>query len=174
MVRMNYNSSGAQRLGTLAASVAAMLVLTAAHPGAHEQTPKPVAAAATVDNVAETPVGAVTAFHAALGRGDTVAVLALLTEDVRIFESGGVERNRAEYAAHHLKADAAFSAAVRRTLVDQSSDEDGDTAWVMTVEAVEGTYRARKIESRSVETMVLRRLNGYWRIAHIHWSSADK
>lgn len=174
MVRMNYNSSGAQRLGTLSASVAAMLVLTAAHPGAHEQTSKPVVAAASVDNVAETPVGAVTAFHAALARGDTVAVLALLTEDVRIFESGGVERNRAEYATHHLEADAAFSAAVQRTLVDQSSGEDVNTAWVMTVETVAGTYRARKIDSRSVETMVLCRLNGRWRIAHIHWSSADK
>ena len=173
-MRTGYGASGAQRVGavmTLAA--AAMLVLTAAHPGQHEQSSHNGAGAPIATNVAASPVGTVAAFHAALTRGDTGAALALLVEDVRIFESGGVERNRAEYAAHHLQADAAFSAAVRRTLIDQSSGEDGDTAWVMTIETVAGTYRARAINSRSVETMILRRRDGNWRIVHIHWSSAD-
>jgi ketosteroid isomerase-like protein len=92
---------------------------------------------------------------------------------VVIFESGNVESNRAEYASHHLQADAAFSAAVPRTLVSRTHGEAGDTAWVMNVETVSGTYRNRPISSRSVETMLLRRIDGQWRIQHIHWSSAD-
>ncbi|WP_369815641.1 hypothetical protein [Erythrobacter sp. CCH5-A1] len=44
----------------------------------------------------------------------------------------------------------------------------------MSVENVEGTYRDRQIKSRSVETMLLRRVNGSWQIFHIHWSSADQ
>jgi ketosteroid isomerase-like protein len=49
----------------------------------------------------------------------------------------------------------------------------GDMAWVMSVETVTGTYRTRAINSQSVETMMLRQMNGQWRIVHIHWSSAD-
>ena len=149
------------------------LSLTAAHPGAHDapQAPSPAEHAAPADSA--TPVGTVTAFHAALTSGNTTAALALLAEDVMIFESGGVENSRAEYASNHLQADAAFSAAMPRTLVSRAHGEAGDTAWVMSVETATGTFRNRVINSRSVETMLLRRADGQWRIAHIHWSSAD-
>ena len=120
-----------------------------------------------------TPESVVTAFHAALTRGDTAAALALLADDALLFESGHVERGRAEYAAHHLAADAAFSAAVRRTLIERTSGRDGDAAWVMSVETVTGTYHDHPVNSRSIETMLLRRVEGQWRIAHIHWSSAN-
>ncbi|WP_116970104.1 nuclear transport factor 2 family protein [Blastomonas sp. UPD001] len=153
--------------------VAIGLSLTAAHPGPHDapRTPTSANPGAPVD--AATPVGAVMAFHAALASGNINAASALLTEDVMIFESGGFESSRAEYASHHLEADAAFSAAVPRTLVSRSYGMQGDMAWVMSVETVTGAYRTRAINSRSVETMVLRQVNGQWRIAHIHWSSAD-
>lgn len=130
-------------------------------------------AAATAPAAVSGPVATVSAFHAALAKGDTAAALALMAEDALIFESGGVERGRAEYAAHHLKADAAFSAATRRTLVSRSEGESGDAAWVTSVETVTGTFRGRPINSRSVETMLLRRVEGRWLIAHIHWSSAE-
>lgn len=162
-----------QQAARLIAMASIGLSLTAAHPGAHDapQTPSPAERAAPADSA--TPVGTVTAFHAALTGGNTAAALALLAEDVMIFESGGVESSRAEYASQHLAADAAFSAAVPRALVSRAHGEAGDTAWVMSVETVTGTYRNRAINSRSVETMLLRRVDGQWRIAHIHWSSAD-
>ena len=149
------------------------LSLTAAHPGPHDapRTPASANPGAPVD--AATPVGTVMAFHAALASGDTDAALTHLAEDVVIFESGGVENSRGEYASHHLEADAAFSAAVPRTLVSQTHGMQGDMAWVISVETVSGTYRTRAINSRSVETMMLRQVNGQWRIVHIHWSSAD-
>lgn len=120
-----------------------------------------------------TAVDTVTAFHAALANGDRATALGLLADDVVIFESGGVESSRAEYASHHLEADAAFSAAVPRTLISRTQGETADSAWVLSVEAINGTFRGRAIDSRSVETMLLRRVEGHWRIAHIHWSSAD-
>lgn len=163
---------GAGRLGTLFTLAAVIVTPTAAHPSAHTTVPVP-AAASTIPAAASTAGDTVLAFHAALARGDTDGVLAILAENALIFESGGIERSRAEYAAHHLKADAAFSAAVRRNLVDRSSSEDGDTAWVMSVETVTGSYKNRTINIRSVETIVLRRLDTEWRIVHIHWSSAD-
>ena len=123
---------------------------------------------------AATPVGTVAAFHAALTAGNKAAALALLTEDVLIFESGGVERGRAEFSRHHLEADAAFSAAVQRTLVSRTHDEKADNAWVTSVEKVSGSYRGRAVNNRSLETMLLRRINGSWRITHVHWSSSTK
>ena len=122
-----------QRAGRLIGMAAIGLSLTAAHPGAHDepQTPPPAEHAAQSDSA--TPVGTVTAFHAALTSGNTAAALEVLAEDVMIFESGGVESSRAEYASHHLAADAAFSAAVPRTLVSRTQGEAGDMAWVMSV-----------------------------------------
>lgn len=163
----------ARRAAYLVGISALGLSLTAAHPGPHDapRTPTSANPGAPVD--AATPVGTVMAFHAALASGDTDAALTHLAEDVMIFESGGVENSRAEYASHHLEADAAFSAAVPRTLISRTHGMEGDTAWVMSVETVTGTYRTRAINSRSVETMMLRQVNGQWRIVHIHWSSAD-
>ena len=155
------------------AAFAAVALPAAAHTGPHRLPPTKPSAAPTVDAAAATPVATLNAFHTALASGDTRTALGFLTEDVLIFESGGVERNRVEYANHHLGADAAFSAAVRRTLVSQAHGEEGGAAWVMSVETVAGTYRGRAINSRSVETMLLRKVGNDWRIAHIHWSSAD-
>jgi len=162
-----------RRAARLAAIVAIGLSLTAAHPGVHDVPRMPVSGAPSATIEAATPVGTVMAFQAALASGDPDAALMYLSEDVMIFESGGVENSRAEYASHHLEADAAFSAAVPRTLVSRTHGMQGDMAWVMSVETVTGTYRTRAINSRSVETMMLRQVNGQWRIVHIHWSSAD-
>lgn len=146
--------------------------LAAAHPGAHAGE-KPAPVESTTQAETSAAVGTVTAFHAALASGDTAAALALLAEDVIIYESGNVESSRAEYASHHLKADAAFSAAVKRTLTSRSQGKTGDAAWVLSVETLSGNYRDRAVNSRSVETMMLRQIKGQWRITHIHWSSAD-
>ncbi len=164
---------GTAGVGTLLALTALIVTPTAAHPGAHKTAPAPAKAAPSVPVATSNAVDTVMAFHAALVQGDTDAALALMAENALIFESGGVERSRAEYAGHHLKADAEFSAAMRRTLVDRLSGEDGNTAWVMSVETVTGSFRNRAINSRSVETMLLRRIDKQWRIVHIHWSSAD-
>jgi len=115
----------------------------------------------------------VEAFHAALGRGDTRAAAALLADDALVYESGGVERGKAEYAAHHLAADAAFARAVKRSVTRRAGRADGRTAWIASEATVKGMYKTRAINSLSTETMVLRRGPAGWRIVHVHLSSAD-
>lgn len=173
MKRTTHFARGIARVGPLLALATLIVTPISAHPGANKTATAPAKDAPSVPTATSTAVDTVLAFHAALAKGDTDAALALMAENALIFESGGVERSRGEYAGHHLKADAEFSAAVRRTLVDRSSGEEGNTAWVMSVEKVTGSFRKRAINSRSVETMLLRRLDKQWRIVHIHWSSAD-
>jgi uncharacterized protein (TIGR02246 family) len=156
-----------------AIAFAATALPAAAHTDGQQPPPARPVATPKTGVAANTPVATVDAFHAALASGNTRGALDLLAEDVLIFESGGVERSRAEYASHHLAADAAYSAAVKRTLVSRTHGEAGDAASVTSVETIVGTYRGRAINSRSVETMLLRKAAGHWRIVHIHWSSKD-
>jgi ketosteroid isomerase-like protein len=120
-------------------------------------------AAATVD-----------AFHAALQRGDTRAASALLAEDALIFESGGVERTKAEYAAHHLPADAEFSRSVTSTVTQRAGNSVGSLAWVASEGRTSGTYKGKPVDLQTTETMLLRRAAEGWKIVHIHWSSAKR
>jgi len=114
----------------------------------------------------------VDAFHAALRRGDTKAALSHLTEDSLIYEAGGVERGRQEYASHHLAADAAFARAVPGTITRRAGQGVGDIAWLATEGRTKGTYKDKPVDRITSETMVLRRVAGAWKIVHIHWSSA--
>lgn len=131
-------------------------------------------AAASVDDVQAQAMAAarvVDAFHAALEHGETDAALALLADDVLIFEGGGAERSKAEYAEHHLAADAAFSAAVPSVRSRRTARADTDSAWVASESRTTGEFNGRPIDSLSAETMVLRHEADGWRITHIHWSS---
>ena len=132
--------------------------------------PAMAAGAATPPEPHET----VAAFHEALSLGDKATVLDLLATEVTIFESGGAELSRDEYADHHLGADMEFAAATSRKVIDRQSDSASDTAWVLTRSETRGTFRGREIDSLGVETMLLEKGEGGWRIFHIHWSSRDK
>ena len=114
----------------------------------------------------------VDAFHGALHRGDTKTALRFLTNDALIFEAGGVERGKAEYAAHHLAADAAFSQAVPGITTRRAGQAVGDVAWIASEGRTTGTYKGKPVDRRTAETMVLRSTAAGWKIAHIHWSSA--
>jgi ketosteroid isomerase-like protein len=118
-----------------------------------------------------TAAAAVDAFHAALKRGDAKAASALLADDALIFEEGGAERSKAEYAETHLPADIEFVQAVPSTVIRRSGRSLGSLAWIATESRMTGTYRGKAIDRRTTETMVLREVGKAWRIVHIHWSS---
>lgn len=118
-----------------------------------------------------TPAEVVDAFHAALDAGDREAALAQLAEEVVIFESGGAEMSREEYAGHHLGGDIVFSAAVDREIVDRRHEVVGQIAHVLSRTRTTGTFRDREIDATGVETMILQRREATWKIVHIHWSS---
>lgn len=121
------------------------------------------AAAATVDK-----------FHAALRRGDTGSAAALLADDALIFESGGVERSRAEYVAHHLPADAEFSKMVSTAISRRAGGSNGILAWISSEGRTTGTYKGKAVDLATTETMILQRKRNMWKIVHIHWSSSAK
>lgn len=117
---------------------------------------------------------AVDAFHAALRRGDTRSAAALLAENALIFEAGGVERTKAEYASHHLAADAAFTQAVPAVVTRRAGDAIGNVAWIASEGRTTGAYKGKAVDRVTAETMVLRRIGRSWKIVHIHWSSAQR
>jgi len=151
------------------ACVSAMLTATPALAQEHAHDHSHSAGAVTAE--AAGAVTAVDAFHAALKAGDTTAALALLAPDVMIFEEGGAERSRDEYASHHLGSDAAFAAASEATVTRRSGWADGDVAWITSEGRTTGQFNGRAVDRLTVETMVLKRHADGWRIHHIHWSS---
>lgn len=148
-----------------AAALAALLAAAPAHAQAHDHQAMMGAAS---DSAAV--VQAVEAYHAALRGGDAEAALALLADDVRIAESGGLE-TREEYRSHHLPGDMAFAGAVKRVPGTIHVTVLGDVAWAVSSSRTTGTFRERAIDSNGAELMVLTRHDGAWRIRAIHWSS---
>ena len=114
----------------------------------------------------------VNAFHLALSRGDMGSAAALLAEDALIFESGAVERNKAEYASKHLGADSEFARSVTTLVTRRSAKTVGSIAWVGSEGRATGTFKGKAINGATAETMILRRAGPSWKIIHIHWSSA--
>jgi ketosteroid isomerase-like protein len=154
------------------AAIASLLLIdiAVAHPDAsHSESATKIG---TVAPSARPAAAVVDAFHAALRRGDTKAALSHLAENALIYEAGGVERGRQEYASHHLGADSAFAQAVPGTVTKRAVEAIGAVAWIATEGRTTGTYKNKAIDRVTTETMVLRRVGGVWKIAHIHWSSA--
>lgn len=152
----------------VALAAASLLPLAAAHahPQPHPAAPQPSHAPQTPEGAGE----AVDAFHAALARGDTAKAAAQLADAVLIFEAGGVERSRAEYAAGHLVGDAAFAQAVGSQMTRRAGG-GGDLAWVASEGRAKGRFKDRDVDRVTTETMVLRREGAAWKIVHVHWSS---
>lgn len=131
----------------------------AVDPAAHGQAADSAEIVAVIDD-----------FHAALARGDSARVTALLTPDARILEGGGIETVE-EYTSGHLAADMAFASAVDRERGPLTVTVRGDVAWAFSTNRAVGTYREREIDSRGAELVVLSRTPEGWRIEAVHWSS---
>lgn len=117
------------------------------------------------------PEACVDRFYAALEAGDREGALAELAAEVVIFEQGGAELSREEYASHHLDADMSYMRATENKIVDRRIGGAADTAWVLTRFETTGTFEGEPVATRGTETMVLERHEKSWRIVHIHWSS---
>lgn len=147
------------------------LTLSALLASAHEPAPKALVAAGALSPPAAEAALVIDAFHAALAKGKAQDALELLADDALIFEEGGAERSKAEYAAHHLAADAAFSQAVPATMTRRSGAALGETAWIASEGRTTGRFKDKAVDRLTTETIVLRKVGSDWRIAHIHWSS---
>jgi uncharacterized protein (TIGR02246 family) len=115
----------------------------------------------------------VSAYHDAEKRGDSTAMLALLSEDVVVLESGGSE-TRSDFRAHHLAADIAFVRTARIERGPMRVRVRGDAAWVSSTSTVQREVNAQTATSSGAELMVLAREGGNWKITAIHWSSRQR
>ena len=150
----------------------AFSLVTCAVPAvAHGPATRPAQASAVAPS-ARGAAATVDALHAALQHGDARAASALLADDVLIFESGEVERSKAEYAGHHLAADIEFTKAVPSTVTRRAGRSTGTMAWIASEGRTTGNFNGRPIDVTTTETMVLQRLGKVWQIVQIHWSSA--
>ena len=131
-----------------------------------------VPALAQVSSDSAAVAGAVKHYHDALALGDSAAALALLSPNVIIMESGGVESLR-EYRSHHLAADIEFTPAVKETRSPMRVNLQGNVAWTTATGTTRGTFRGKPVNSAGAELMVLTRSADGWVISAIHWSSRD-
>ena len=155
------------RLGVTTAVMIAIAAPIAAHAAWSAGRPAPRASDAE-----EGAVAALVAFHAALGRGDSTAALALLSPDAVIVESGEVE-TRAQYRSHHLAEDIAFARGVPSHRSAHATSMQGDVAWLSSTSTSQGTFDGRAVNSAGAELAVLSRdgRDSTWRIRALHWSS---
>lgn len=122
----------------------------------------------TVDSVNIAVV--VDGFHAALRSGDEAGVRALLLPDARILEGSNIETAE-EYMSGHMAGDMAFAAGLNRQIISREVFQPGpDVAWAVTRSHSVGESRGREIDRMGAELMVLRKVDGSWRIAAIQWS----
>lgn len=117
------------------------------------------------------PLATAKAFSAALMAKDEATVKTLLAPDVLIYESGGQETSRDEYAGHHMKGDMEFMANAKVQVLDSKHDVGQDRAWVATRSRITAKLKDKSIDVFSTETLVLKRTPEGWRIVHIQWSS---
>lgn len=141
---------------------------------AHEPAQAASTSASTISEAAQPAVAVVEDFSRALKGGDFKRVGELLTDDVLILESGGAERSREEYLGHHAISDAAFLKDAHSALKHRTARVEGDIAWIGTESELHAKKDGKPMTLLSTETMVLRRTDAGWRIAHIHWSSRPK
>lgn len=151
--------------------MAAALLAAPMSASAHDPVPGPAPTAARLAPAAAEAATVVDAFHSALKAGDTSKAASLLADAVLIFEAGGAERSRSDYAAHHLPADAAFAKLATETLNRRSGGGDGNLAWIASEGAVRPQAEGKAQPRTTTETMILQKTAGAWRIVHVHWSS---
>ena len=123
---------------------------------------------------ARIPADAVDAFHAALKKKDTAAALSLLDRDLVVFEFGVVDPTIQAYAFAHLPFDIDVAAVSKWDIQTRRVGGEGDIRWVLTSYHVTGKQAdGSPIDQTTLETMILRRTSGLFRIMHMHWSTND-
>ena len=120
---------------------------------------------------AETDAGKViTRFHQAIKKGLKKKARYFLADNVIIFEGGKVERSADDYANHHMIADMKYLAKIHTEVLEHSVKVLGDLAYSMSRTKSIGQIKGKYINSEGMESMVLQKKEGKWKIIHIHWS----
>ncbi|MAD73864.1 MAG: DUF4440 domain-containing protein [Rheinheimera sp.] len=109
-------------------------------------------------------------FHQAIQGGDKSKARGFLADDVIIYEGGRVERSADDYANHHMLADMKYLAQLEVEILEHEVREVGQTAFSMSRTKLTGEFKGKEVNSEGMESMVLLKKDGKWKIAHIHWT----
>ena len=124
--------------------------------------------------VGRVPAETVDAFHAALKKKDTAAALSLLDRGLVVYEFGLVDATVEAYGLRHLPFDMDVAVATLWKLETRHVGGSGDERWVLSTYRVTGKQSdGTPIDQTTLETAILRRAGGVFRIVHLHWSTND-
>lgn len=124
--------------------------------------------------LAQEPKEIAAQFHSAMSRGDSAAVIGMLSPHVVIYESGFIERSRAEYAAHHLPEDIKFAQQSELKVRSIEEHRSGDFSVIMEETETKAKKNGKPVFYAGTGTLLLEKTDGVWLITHIHWSSRKK
>ncbi len=116
------------------------------------------------------PAQQIARFHSAMREGDKATVEAMLSPDLQVFEAGYVNPSRSDYLQHHLGDDMAYAKTSTTRVLQQKVVETPDMTLVLS-ETETREHGKAPVTFTGTETMVLKRVQGEWKITHIHWSS---
>jgi len=159
--------------GLLAASVVPSIVCAQARPPvqavrAPAIPPPNSPPAVRITPAAQDAVVVVTRFFDALSKGDLATAREQLDPGVVVITNATIRGGRDAYMAEQARADADFLKQSQRGLLRRDAQADGQLAWVLS----EKVFRTGKgPDTRTVETIVLAKNPGGWKIVHIHWST---
>jgi ketosteroid isomerase-like protein len=120
------------------------------------------------------PAETVDAFHAALRNKDTAGALSLLDRGLVVYEFGLVDPTVEAYAFRHLPFDMDLAVATQWQLESRHVGGQGDERWVLSSYRVTGKQSdGTPIDQTTLETAIVRRSGGAFRIVHLHWSTND-
>ena len=74
-------------------------------------------------------------------------------------------------ANHHMLADMKYLAQLEVKILEHEVREVGQTAFSMSRTKLTGEFKGKEVNSEGMESMVLLKKDGKWKIAHIHWSN---
>ena len=92
----------------------------------------------------------------------------------RSYEFGGVDPTAEAYALTHLPFDMDLAVASQWKLETRRVGGEGNERWVLSTYRVTGKQAdGTPIDQVTLETVILRRSGGLFRIVHFHWSTSD-
>jgi len=109
-------------------------------------------------------------FHQAIQANDKSKARGFLADNVIIYEGGRVERSADDYANHHMLADMKYLAQLKVEILEHEVREMGEIAYSISKTKLTGEFQGKDVKSEGMESMILMKKNGKWKIAHIHWS----
>lgn len=115
-----------------------------------------------------------TSYDAAFNAKSLDRLATLYHPDVTIFEGGGVNRGWADYRDHHLGPEMAEFQKVsfaHTNVVVTARGADRKTAYVTSEYSLKAQLKEREIDASGLETLILLKEDGAWRIRHSHSSS---